>query len=106
MINFGISNTIIDALKVDYWTLKVTHLKEDSYSKIFIVVDDYSLETSRIVDGKNYLAIKFMTADIIDSYKADYLKCLSIRKIFLINEKYARNLIRLKASMEKRKKKC
>ena len=44
--------------------------------------------------------------DISDNYKADNLKSLSIRELYLVNEKYAKNLINLKKTMEKRKEKC
>lgn len=106
LVDIGIPNTIIEALKVDYEALKATHLKEDSHSKNFSSIDDYFLKTSKVIDSKNDLAIELLIADIMDNYKATDLEHLSIRELFLINEKYARNLIRLKASMEKRKKKC
>lgn len=104
--DIGIPEHIIDALKIDYNALKATHLTTENRFNISEEIDDYFLEINKVIASQNDLAIELMIADISDNYKADNLKSLSIRELYLVNEKYAKNLIRLKTDREKRKEKC
>ena len=102
----AIDNHIIDALKIDYNALKATHLNTNNRFNISKEIDDCFLEIDKVIASQNNLALELMIADISDNYKADNLKSLSIRELYLVNEKYAKNLINLRKTMEKRKEKC
>lgn len=97
--DIGIPDHIIDALKA-------THLNTNNRFNISKEIDDYFLEIDKVIASQNNLALELMIADISDNYKADNLKSLSIRELYLVNEKYAKNLINLRKAMEKRKEKC
>ena len=104
--DIGIPDHIIDALKIDYNALKATHLNTNNRFNISKEIDDYFLEIDKVIASQNNLALELMIADISDNYKADNLKSLSIKELYLVNEKYAKNLINLRKTMEKRKEKC
>lgn len=67
---------------------------------------DYNKQIDKIIDSGNDLALELKIADMLDNYNPDRLKKLPLDQLVWFNEKYARNLIKLKKEKEKRKIKC
>jgi len=100
LVDFGIPNNIIEALKLvtkDSIEAKLT--KEEK-------LKHYNEEIDRIIDSGNDLALELKIADMSDNYNPDRLSQLESKQIEWFNVKYAKNLEKLKEEKEKRKVKC
>lgn len=100
LLDIGIPEHIVEALKL---------VTKESTTKNLTKVEKllrYNQEIDKIIDSRNDLALELKIADMSDNYNEDRLKKLPLETLIWFNEKYAKNLVKLKKEREKRKKKC
>ena len=100
LLDFGIPDHIIDALRLvtkEPTTKKLT--KEEKLIR-------YNQEIDNIIASGNDLALELKISDMSDNFNPDRLNELPIEQIEWFNQKYEKNLVKLKNEREKRKIKC
>lgn len=100
LIDIGIPNHIIVVLRLV--TKEETTLELSKQEKLI----RYNMEIDKIIGSGNDLALELKQADMSDNYSPERLEKLSIQQLIWFNEKYAKNLLKIKKEMEKRKIKC
>lgn len=98
LLDIGIPNNIIEALKLV--TNEPTSNKLTQEEKLH----RYNEKIDKIIDSGNDLALELKISDMSDNYNPIRLEKLPLEKLIWFNEKYAKNLSKLKK--EKRKREC
>lgn len=98
LLDIGIPNDIIEALRLV--TKEPTSKKLTQEEKL----RRYNGEIDKIIASGNNLALELKTADMSDNFNPDRMAKLSLEKLIWFNEKYDKNLVKLRK--EKRKREC
>lgn len=100
LLDFGIPDNIVDVLRLvtkEPTTKKLT--KEEKLIR-------YNREIDNIIASGNDLALELKISDMSDNFDPNRLNELPIEQIEWFNQKYEKNLVKLKNEREKRKIKC
>jgi len=100
LLDIGIPLNIVETLRLV--TKESTAEKLSKEEKLI----RYNREIDNIIASGNDLALELKIADMSDNYDEDRLKNLPVESITWFNEKYSKNLEKLKNEKEKRKIKC
>lgn len=98
LLDIGIPDNIVEALKLV--TKEPTSKKLTQEEKLY----RYNKEIDKIIASGNDLALELKISDMSDNFNPARLEKLPLEKLIWFNEKYAKNLVKLKE--EKRKRKC
>lgn len=98
LLDIGIPNDIIEALRLV--TKEPTSKKLTQEEKL----RRYNEEIDKIIASGNNLALELKTADMSDNFNPDRMAKLQLEKLIWFNEKYGKNLVKLRK--EKRKREC
>lgn len=98
LLDIGIPEHIVETLRLV--TKKPTIKKLSKVDKIRL----YNEEIDNIIDSGDNLALELKIADMSDNYNPDRLNKLSIEQLVWFNEKYAKNLAKLRNVMKIRRK--
>ena len=98
LLDIGIPNDIIEALRLV--TKEPTSKKLTQEEKL----RRYNEEIDKIIASGNNLALELKTADMSDNFNPDRMAKLPLEKLIWFNEKYGKNLAKLRK--EKRKREC
>lgn len=100
--DIGINDQIIKSLVLvtNDMSVKVGELSKKE------VLEMYNKKIDDIINSGDDLALELKIADISDNYDVDRLNSLPLEEYIWFNEKYSKNIKKLKNEQEKRKIKC
>lgn len=100
LLDIGIPEHIIEVLRL---VSKEPTTKELPKSEKLVC---YNEQIDKIIASGNDLALELKIADMSDNFCEDRLNKLSVEALIWFNEKYAKNLVKLKKEREMRMIKC